>query len=517
MKNISLQTKIIGLVVFLLILLFISSSIGIIKMKAIGNELQDVAEEDVPLTKTVTDITEYQLEQAIWLERILRFGNIKTSEHDTSNAIEHAEKEFDKLSQEADQILREAELLAKEAIKKVDSQEARLEFAAILEKLGKIDKEHLDYEKHADHLFKLINEGNHDAANKMAEKIEQKKEQLNNELKEFNLHIEKFTANALLNAEHHEKSAIVYMITIGIISMILGLGMGLYIARNISIPIKNIIHNLSDSADQVSAAANQVSSSSQSLAEGASEQAASIEETSASMEEISSMTKQNNQNSNQADNLMKTSLEAIKLADVSIDKVNSSIQEISIASDETSKIIKTIDEIAFQTNLLALNAAVEAARAGESGAGFAVVAEEVRNLAMRSAEAAKNTASLIDEIVQKVHNGKGIVTVTSETFKQVNESSSSVGSIINEITTASNEQSQGIEQITIAISQMEIVTQQNASTAEESASASEELNAQAETMADMLLDLQQLVDGGKREPSTETNNQSFSTGSKLLT
>jgi methyl-accepting chemotaxis protein len=234
------------------------------------------------------------------------------------------------------------------------------------------------------------------------------------------------------------------------------------------------------------------------------------------MEEISSMTKQNDQNSTQADNLMKTSLEVIKLAALSIDNVNGSIEEISVASDETSKIIKTIDDIAFQTNLLALNAAVEAARAGESGAGFAVVAEEVRNLAMRSAEAAKVTASLIDEIVQKVHNGKDIVTKTSETFKQVNESSSSVGTIISEITTASNEQSQGIEQITIAISQIDIVTQQNASTAEESASASEELNAQAETIADMLLDLQLLVDGGKRKSLTDTKNTSFSTDSKLL-
>lgn len=414
MKNFSLQNKIMGLVVFLLVLIFISSSIGIIKMKAIGDELQDIAEKDMPLTKIGTDITEHQL------------------------------------------------------------------------------------------------------ANDLAGKIEQKGKQLNLELKEFILHIEQFTAKSLLNAEHHEQSAFAYMITIGIISMVLGLGLGFSIARNISIPIKNIIHNLSDSADQISAAANQVSSSSQSLAEGASEQAASIEETSASMEEISSMTKQNDQNSTQADNLMKTSLEVIKLAALSIDNVNGSIEEISVASDETSKIIKTIDDIAFQTNLLALNAAVEAARAGESGAGFAVVAEEVRNLAMRSAEAAKVTASLIDEIVQKVHNGKDIVTKTSETFKQVNESSSSVGTIISEITTASNEQSQGIEQITIAISQIDIVTQQNASTAEESASASEELNAQAETIADMLLDLQLLVDGGKRKSLTDTKNTSFSTDSKLL-
>jgi len=253
---------------------------------------------------------------------------------------------------------------------------------------------------------------------------------------------------------------------------------------------------MDEGADQVASASGQLSGSSQSLAEGAAEQAASIEETSSSLEEMSSMTKQNADKAHEADNLMKESTKVMERANQSMNELNTSMTEISKASEETQKIIKTIDEIAFQTNLLALNAAVEAARAGEAGAGFAVVADEVRNLAMRAADAAKNTAGLIEGTVKKVKDGSELVITTNEAFTEVATSASRVGELVGEIDAASNEQAQGIDQVNKAVGEMDKVIQQNAANAEESASASEEMNAQAEQMKGAVSELVALV-GGK--------------------
>ncbi len=268
-----------------------------------------------------------------------------------------------------------------------------------------------------------------------------------------------------------------------------------FFTRSISRPIARVVEGLNSGADQLATASFQVSSSSQSLAEGASEQASSIEETSASLEEMSSMTRENARHAGQANSLMVETSSVVSGANNSMDELTASMMEISKSSEETSKIIKTIDEIAFQTNLLALNAAVEAARAGEAGAGFAVVAEEVRNLAMRAADAAKNTANLIESTVKKIKEGSEIVRKTSAEFAQVTASSTKMGELVGEIAAASDEQAQGIEQVNKAISEMEKVVQKNAANAEESASASEEMNAQAEQMKAFVRDLVTIVGG----------------------
>ncbi len=269
----------------------------------------------------------------------------------------------------------------------------------------------------------------------------------------------------------------------------------LWFARSLVLPITQISDGLNQGAEQVATASNEVSSTSQSLAEGTSQQAASIEETSSSMEEMSSMTKKNAENARHADNLMKDANQVVTKANKSMELLILSMEDISKASQETSKIIKTIDEIAFQTNLLALNAAVEAARAGEAGAGFAVVADEVRNLAMRAADAAKNTAEMIEGTVKKVAEGSELVATTNDAFSQVADSSGKVGELVAEITQASNEQSDGIEQVNTNISEMDKVVQQNAANAEESASASEEMNAQAQQLKDYVGELVQLILG----------------------
>jgi methyl-accepting chemotaxis protein len=268
-----------------------------------------------------------------------------------------------------------------------------------------------------------------------------------------------------------------------------------YFSRTISKPLGMVIDGLNDGADQVVSAAAEVSSGSQALAQGASEQAASIEETSASLEEMSSMTKQNADNAAQARMLMQEAGSNVQTVSKSISDLTVSMGDILKASDETSKIIKTIDEIAFQTNLLALNAAVEAARAGEAGAGFAVVADEVRNLALRAAEAAKTTASLIEGTSKRIREGAEDVQRSNTAFTQVMDNTSQIGDLIGEIAAASDEQAKGIGQVNIAVSEMETVTQQNAANAEESASASEELNAQAEQMKAFVNELVSLVSG----------------------
>ncbi len=227
-----------------------------------------------------------------------------------------------------------------------------------------------------------------------------------------------------------------------------------------------LIRSVNTMCEKMGYAIGQAHSISEFLADSASGEAASIEETSASLDEIASMTRQNASNTREANQLMISAKQAIEKADESMNELTQSMKEIAGASEQTQKIVKSIDEIAFQTNLLALNAAVEAARAGEAGAGFAVVADEVRNLAMRATESARNSSNLIEDIVQKVKTGDSLVSVTSSAFTQVRGSSDKVVELMGEIAAASQEQAQGIDQVNTTIAAMNSTTQQNAGNAE---------------------------------------------------
>jgi len=267
------------------------------------------------------------------------------------------------------------------------------------------------------------------------------------------------------------------------------------VSRSIIAPLNRIIVSMRSGSANVESASGEVSSASQSLAQGASEQAAAIEETTSSLEEMSSMLKQTSGNAVEAKGLSTAAASSAAKGTEAMQRMSTAIDEIKASADQTAKIIKTIDEIAFQTNLLALNAAVEAARAGEAGKGFAVVAEEVRNLAQRSAEAAKNTAEMIEGSVKNANNGVTISQEVAVALCEIAEGSTKVNSLINEIASAGEENSQGIEQINKAILQMDQVSQGSAANAEEAAAASEEPSAQAGQLNGMVVELQTMVGG----------------------
>jgi len=278
-----------------------------------------------------------------------------------------------------------------------------------------------------------------------------------------------------------------------------GIGAGSVLTiRTLSRALRQTTSGLRETAGQVANAARQVSASSQSLAQGASEQAASLQETSASSEQINSMARKNSDSLESAADLVTQSQQKFAEASQAFRQMVTAMGEIGAQSARISKIIKVIDEIAFQTNILALNAAVEAARAGEAGMGFAVVAEEVRNLAQRSAQAAGDTASLIEESIAKSNEGQAKVDHVAAAIQAITGESAKLKSLVDDANLASREQARGIEQVGKAIVQIEQVTQSTAASAQESAAAAEELSAQSQNLKDIVERLAALVDGGAR-------------------
>jgi methyl-accepting chemotaxis protein len=284
--------------------------------------------------------------------------------------------------------------------------------------------------------------------------------------------------------------------TLTVLLLIVSLGIGalvLWMVRQAASALRELAERMSDSAEKVNTAATLVQQSSQTLASGASEQAASLEETSASTEEIASITRKNADHAQQVAGLMQQSADGAAAVNVSLDRMVVQMSEIGNSSNKIARIIKVIDEIAFQTNILALNAAVEAARAGEAGLGFAVVADEVRNLAQRCAQAARDTAGLIEESISTSRDGNARLDQMAGNVRAMTENSAKVKGLVDEVNMGSQEQARGMEQIARAVTQMEQVTQRTAATAEESASAGTDLTSHAHSLRSLVHEMREMV------------------------
>ena len=282
-------------------------------------------------------------------------------------------------------------------------------------------------------------------------------------------------------------------------AILVAIGAMVFSRKTIIQPLEASIAVIDGASAQEESSAREIATASQRLAEGASEQAASLEETSATLEEISSMTKRNAEHAGNAQAIAAQTREAADGGTADMKEMVRAMGEIKAASDNISKIIKTIDEIAFQTNILALNAAVEAARAGEAGAGFAVVADEVRSLAQRSAVAARETADRITDSIQKSEHGVEISNKVSSSLNDIAEKARRMNDLVREIASGSTEQSEGVSQVNTAVSQLDQVTQSNAAAAEESASASEELSAQSIELKAAVNRLVTIVSGAREQ------------------
>jgi len=280
---------------------------------------------------------------------------------------------------------------------------------------------------------------------------------------------------------------------IALVTLVVGAAIAVLVGRSIARPILRISNQLNEGADQVNGAAGQVSSASQSLAEGANDQASALEETSSALEEMSAMTRTNAENARHANELAGTARTNATAGEKTMNELNEAMTAIEESSHQISKIIKVIEEITFQTNLLALNAAVEAARAGEHGKGFAVVADEVRNLATRAAEAARDSASLIEGSVNRTRHGTTVANNAVNALQAIVGDVAQVADLLEQINQASAQQATGVDQINSAMSQVDQGTQRNAATAEESASAAEELSAQSAQLKSLVSDLGKMV------------------------
>ncbi|MBI9097199.1 MAG: hypothetical protein JEY91_01915 [Spirochaetaceae bacterium] len=515
LKSMKLKTKISGMLVILLILLATVALVGITRMQSIGDELKEIAEEDIPLSNLVTDVAINQLEQAIWFERMVRYGAEMESDSDAIPLFENTLSEFNEHSLIVAEILHEAEMLGEKILEEATTERAREEGRFVDEAIMAIEAEHEEYETHVHEIYVLLENRQNHEAHVLAEEIEVLEDKIDKEVADLLHQLQSNVERSALAAEHDEENGIRLLIIISIAALALGLLMGFYIItsvlkqlggdpsivieaankvasgdltvkleignnttsllasiKNMVEQLQRVVREVKESVDTVNTGSRELSSSAEEMSQGATEQAASVEETSASMEEMSSNIQQNTDNSQQTEKISsKAATDAFESG--------SAVKEAVTAMKEISGKISIIEEISRQTNLLALNAAIEAARAGDHGKGFAVVASEVRKLAERSQIAA-------GEITELSASSMSVAEKAGTMLDQLVPDIQKTAELIQEISASSIEQNSGADQINNALQQLNEVVQQNSSASEEIASTSEELAAQAQILEETI-------------------------------
>ena len=508
-QSLKLLTKIVGMLGLMVAIVLGISLSAIYSLGSIATLLTEIAEEDIPLTTSVAEITVLQLEQELWAERAISGAYSKDTK-----LLQESEHQFEIATAKAADELKKAEKLAKHGLDLAHDENAKKKFQEVFDHLVKINAEHEEYTHHTESLFTLLNQGKvkKKSTHDQIELLEAEADQLTHELEAFLHNIEAFTTQAALDAEHNEAAAVIRAIVITIFALVLAGMLGLIITRSIlhqlgADPAKveelaqaitrgdltykvdnggrkltgvfksmcemqqnlsQIITEVARGSEDISSSSAQVSATATSMSQGVTEQAASIEETSASTEEMNATINQNSENAKITDDIAS---ESSKTAE----QGGKAVIETVVAMKQIAEKIGIIEDIAYQTNMLALNAAIEAARAGDHGKGFAVVAAEVRKLAERSQTAA-------GEISDLTSNSVGVAESAGKLLEEMLPNINRTADLVQEISSASAEQTEGAGQISSAMTQLDQVTQQNAAASEELAAAAESMRTKANNL-----------------------------------
>ncbi|MGW8246480.1 MAG: methyl-accepting chemotaxis protein [Acidiferrobacterales bacterium] len=515
--------KILGGIIIVVAIGAISSFYGIFSINIVGGELRNIAEDDISLTSQFSDLTEKQLEQAALFERELRLGRILESKTDIKSRLAETENKFQELGSEIDSELKDITTKTSEALAQESDSNVREKFNGVLDSARQLENHHTNYEKHAEAIFGMINAGQNKQAEAATSNTESEEAKFDSEMESALGNIEQFTEKSAQTAENQEKSGVMTMTGLTAIGVVVGVLLGLFLARaitgplrkavdiskrisegqlenditiksrdetgelleslmNMSNSLKSIVGEVMQSSTAIANASSEIAMGNTNLSQRTEEQASSLEETASSMEEMTGTVRQNADSASEARQLAEANRSRASSGAEVVTRTVQAMSDISDSSVRIADIITTIDGIAFQTNLLALNAAVEAARAGDQGRGFAVVASEVRSLAQRSAEAAKEIKQLIEDSVGKVKAGTQLVDESGSVLEEIIEGTQKVADIIAEIAAAGVEQASGIDQVNNAVAQMDTMTQDNAALVEEAAAASRSLEEQTDNL-----------------------------------